>query len=125
LFTGTLLTNLYFFQELDPVKVNTLLVKKGITSLLPAFIFASADDRGISSVPSLLGSLFKVKHEVSTQSEWMQLSTYAQARSLYGLGQSSCLERKGAELALHVNTLYMTVSDTIDYTKRRGTDLVS
>lgn len=40
----------------------------------------------------------------------MQLSTYAQARMAFPVSQSSCLERKGAVLALHVNTMYMTVS---------------
>ncbi|UZJ54945.1 hypothetical protein CBS101457_004265 [Exobasidium rhododendri] len=78
--SGTIITNLYFFQRIDPVKVHALLVQSNVHSLLPPSIFASADE-----------------------------CTYAKARSMYGTsGQHSCLERRGAAVALHVNTMYMT-----------------
>jgi hypothetical protein len=49
---------------------------------------------------------------MTESSRLMQLDTYAKARSEFVSGRSSCLERQGAALALHVNTLYMLVSSS-------------
>lgn len=118
---GTIITNLYFFQKLDPKKVHDLLVQSGTSSLIPASIFGSADEwsndpslSSVSMVPSVTAVLSQFWNskgqQTSIPNQFLQLSTYAKARSLYGEGQSSCLERRGAAVALHVNTMYMTVS---------------
>lgn len=116
--TGTFITNLYFIQHLDPVKVHSLLTSSRVSSLLPAFIFASAnkweENTTIwSTVLSLI--LYPIsstskEHSMTEGSRLMQLDTYAKARSEFASSQSSCLERQGAALALHVNTLYMLAS---------------
>jgi hypothetical protein len=115
---GTLITNLYFMQRLDPAKVHALLLQSNVHSLLPPSIFASAREGGTSydfsqgfSISSFLGHIWhSTKTGAAAQSDLLQLSTYAEARATYGAGQSSCLERRGAAVALHVNTMYMTVS---------------
>lgn len=113
--SGTLLVNTYYFQKLEPATVYAKLVEKGIKSALPASIFASRGDDAsvLASTQSafsraLFGSSSRPVSSTASGEALMQLSTYAQARSLFPPSmQSSCIETTGGAAAIMGNTLYM------------------
>ncbi|PWN88930.1 hypothetical protein FA10DRAFT_302328 [Acaromyces ingoldii] len=115
--SGTLLTNVYFFLLLDPIRLAAAFARTPTSTLLPASLFASASSTSLANASAaskpwtLAARLFGRKAAAAVAAadavpNEMLLSTYARAR-LATSDASVCLDRQGAALALHANTLYM------------------
>ncbi|PWN43917.1 hypothetical protein IE81DRAFT_52273 [Ceraceosorus guamensis] len=105
--SGTLLTNVYLLVRVQPARVLTALTRSQVSTLLPASIFAARHPAPSQFFSGLVRS---DPGSLSTSAEKaMLLGHYAAQRALTRSSES-CLQSKGAEMALHVNTMYMTVS---------------
>lgn len=104
--SGTILTNVYLLTTVQPSVVLAALNKRGIHSALPAWLFGAPEAAGNSAM------------WFASANKAMDLSTYAAARAVTRPAES-CLQSKGAEIALHVNTLYMTVSSSVPMLKAK------
>ncbi|CEH16733.1 Long chain fatty acid elongase [Ceraceosorus bombacis] len=103
--SGTLLTNVYLLVRVQPARVLTALTRSQVSTLLPASIFAARHPAPSQIFSGLVRS---DPGSLSTSAEKaMLLGHYAAQRALTKSSES-CLQSKGAEMALHVNTMYMT-----------------